>query len=840
MKDSLLSEDRLRFSLAPSILALASLLAPVHSGQAFSPAQPLVGQAQSVQSVHGADLDGDGDLDLLSASSQDDRVAWYENLDGLGSFGGQRVITEAADFAVSVFSADIDGDGDEDVLSASRNDGAVRWFENLDGAGNFGPGTVLATDLTYARWVRAADLDGDGDADVLAVAQLGTSRVVWYENLDGLGSFGPERVITTAVSQASSVAAEDLDGDGDADALLVRDGTPQSNGSLRWFENTDGLGSFGPAQFIAGNLYLGTATSTLDADGDGDLDVLASLGYTSTIVWEENTNGAGSYSVTHVIVQPGGIASSFYAGDLDGDGDADAVRATASRISWNENVDGLGSFGPDRIVVGHVSHPTSLSSGDLDGDGNADVLVASTIGDPGAVAWVPNAGGDGQLGGPVVVASYGAGVRSALARDLDGDGDEDLLTLRDVAAGPWVPGAGQVEWFENLDGAGTFGPEVAVHPGSGDVESMSAADLDGDGDEDVLVCTGSDGELLAYGNTDGLGSFSPLPPVVTGVGGVEEVVAVDLDGDGDLDLAVASGSSIDDALWWHENQDGAGSFGPRQPVVFGPNGTERVAAGDLDGDGDQDLLSARRFFPERVEWHANADGAGSFSAPAVITDDVDDARSLEALDLDGDGDVDVLLSPTKSNEVSWTENTDGAGAFGPSQVLGPGDGFERIAHAADLDGDGFPDVLTGWAGYGGTAWHRNLREPLMADVGQLSLTGGGSQVFDLTAGAENGSLPYFLAGSSSGTVPGTGFGGAQWPLNLDAYTLFTLDSPNGPVLESTFGVLAPNGKATAKWNMPAGLNPALAGLELHHAYGVFDLTLTVSLVSNPVPLLFVP
>ena len=75
MKDSLLSEDRLRFSLAPSILALASLLAPVHSGQAFSPAQPLVGQAQSVQSVHGADLDGDGDLDLLSASSQDDRVA---------------------------------------------------------------------------------------------------------------------------------------------------------------------------------------------------------------------------------------------------------------------------------------------------------------------------------------------------------------------------------------------------------------------------------------------------------------------------------------------------------------------------------------------------------------------------------------------------------------------------------------------------------------------------------------------------------------------------------------------------------------------------------------------
>ena len=69
------------------------------------------------QSVTTADLDGDGDLDVLSASFCDDRIAWYKN-DGAGSFGVQQTITTAADGAISVTMADLDGDDDLDVLSA--------------------------------------------------------------------------------------------------------------------------------------------------------------------------------------------------------------------------------------------------------------------------------------------------------------------------------------------------------------------------------------------------------------------------------------------------------------------------------------------------------------------------------------------------------------------------------------------------------------------------------------------------------------------------------------------------------------------------------------------------
>jgi hypothetical protein len=74
------------------------------------------------------DVDGDGDTDVLSASSFDDKVAWYEN-DGSENFT-THTITTAADRAYSVFAADVDGDGDTDVLSASYRDDKIAWYEN--------------------------------------------------------------------------------------------------------------------------------------------------------------------------------------------------------------------------------------------------------------------------------------------------------------------------------------------------------------------------------------------------------------------------------------------------------------------------------------------------------------------------------------------------------------------------------------------------------------------------------------------------------------------------------------------------------------------------------------
>ena len=99
---------------------------------------------------------------------------------GQTGFGSQQVITFAANYARSVYATDLDGDGDADVLSASTVDNKIACYFN-DGAGNFGPQQVITTGAIGARSVYAADLDGDGDMDVLSASGL-DNKVAWYEN----------------------------------------------------------------------------------------------------------------------------------------------------------------------------------------------------------------------------------------------------------------------------------------------------------------------------------------------------------------------------------------------------------------------------------------------------------------------------------------------------------------------------------------------------------------------------------------------------------------------------------------------------------------------------------
>lgn len=140
-------------------------------------------------SVVAADLDQDGDLDVLSASAGDDTIAWYENTDGQGTFGLQKIINDQANLATAVYAADFDQDGDFDVLSGSSGDGSIAWYEN-DGAGNFGSPQALTNNAKTTYYVIAADLDGDDDLDVIATAGEG-DKISWFENLSPLYKYFP-------------------------------------------------------------------------------------------------------------------------------------------------------------------------------------------------------------------------------------------------------------------------------------------------------------------------------------------------------------------------------------------------------------------------------------------------------------------------------------------------------------------------------------------------------------------------------------------------------------------------------------------------------------------------
>ena len=76
-------------------------------------------------------MDLDGDLDVLSASFSDRKVAWFANLDGLGLFSNERVITTKGDGAMKVFAVDVDGDGDLDVIANLLRMNTIYWYANL-------------------------------------------------------------------------------------------------------------------------------------------------------------------------------------------------------------------------------------------------------------------------------------------------------------------------------------------------------------------------------------------------------------------------------------------------------------------------------------------------------------------------------------------------------------------------------------------------------------------------------------------------------------------------------------------------------------------------------------
>ncbi|MFZ6051456.1 FG-GAP-like repeat-containing protein [Halocola ammonii] len=362
----------------------AILITQSATAQLFGDQQIISTSAFEAAFVYSADLDGDGDMDVLSATNDYDKIAWYENQGG-GLFGYQQIISTQVDLPISVYTADLDGDGDLDVLSASAEDGKIAWYEN-QGAGIFGDQLIISIQNDSPWSVHAADLDDDGDMDVLSASSL-DDKIAWYENQGG-GTFGDQQIISTEANAAWSVYSADMDGDGDIDVLSASG----IDNKIAWYENQGG-GTFGDQQIISIEAEGASSVRTSDLDGDGDFDVLSSSMSDNKVAWYEN-QGAGTFGGQQIISTQAEGARSVDSADLDGDGDMDVLSASQSesKIAWYENQGG-GAFGDQQIITTEVLSARAVYTADLDGDGDMDVLSASHWDDK--IAWYENVIGEG-------------------------------------------------------------------------------------------------------------------------------------------------------------------------------------------------------------------------------------------------------------------------------------------------------------------------------------------------------------------------------------------------------------------------------------------------------------
>ncbi len=653
-------------------LFMLCFLIPVfhlHSQVYFSDPIIICSDVKQVRSVCTSDIDGDGDLDVVSASFDDDKIAWCENTDGKGAFGALRIISTLADAAWSVFTADMDGDGDMDVLSASAADDKIAWYENIDGLGSFGPQKVITTAADGATSVFAADMDGDGDRDVLS-ASSNDNKIAWYQNTDGKGVFGEQHIISTKAVMAASVRAADIDQDGDMDVVSAS----ATDDKIAWYENTDGRGSFGSERVITTLASFAVSVFTSDLDGDGDMDVLSASVDEDKIAWYDNMDGKGAFGPQKVISKSADAPWSVHAADIDGDGDQDVLSASYadSKIAWYENTDGKGAFGAQQVISMKANGTRCVYSADIDHDGRMDVL--STWGNSNKITWFRNrepSQWDGLFTAHLIDADFND-ARSVFAADIDGDGDGDIIGA--------AKNLDEIAWYEHLDqGSGTFFKRI-IDTNFDDAGVVFAADMDGDKDMDVLGGTVMGKEIAWWENAD---SVIFIKHTIDGdFKWSRSVYAADMDSDGDMDVLAVS-ELTDDIAWWQN--DGSKNFSKRI-VDANFTGVSSIYATDIDRDGDIDIAGAGN---TRIAWWEN-DGSQTFSKHG-IGEKLSLGICVFARDLDNDGDVDVVSVDKSKDEIAWWENN-GSQIF-TKQVVDSTINQPNQACVADMDKDGDQDIL---------------------------------------------------------------------------------------------------------------------------------------------------
>ncbi|MDF1801088.1 MAG: VCBS repeat-containing protein [Planctomycetota bacterium] len=362
----------------PLLMPLA--LAGTVLGQGFGDQVKLDPTGPSKSSVFAADVDGDGQLDLIAAEDWNGSVAWFRQV-SLGQFGPRVQLAGGLGTPWRIVAQDMDGDQDVDIVVPTEGSSSVVWLEN--------PGTAaawtkhsLTIGLKGTGDLVVLDADEDGDPDILATSRL-DHKLTYLENL-GSGAFAAPVTVTTDISGAKTLGAADLDGDGHVDLLLGG----YVSGSIATLKGA-GDGSFGaPMEFA--EVFQPGFLGGFDLDGDGDQDVLCT-GYTPTaLVWFEN-DGAGNLGLPKVIDQAFG-ATSAHAVDFDLDGDLDVclVAFASNLCSWYENL-GAGNFGPRMELGDGIDGPKHVHVADLDGNGAVDLAVAAKNDD--SLSYFPNLAG---------------------------------------------------------------------------------------------------------------------------------------------------------------------------------------------------------------------------------------------------------------------------------------------------------------------------------------------------------------------------------------------------------------------------------------------------------------
>ncbi|SMG40131.1 Por secretion system C-terminal sorting domain-containing protein [Marivirga sericea] len=669
---------------------------------------PFVGVTQGSVAFADIDLNGTQDV-LITGFDGTNRIAKLYTNDGNANFidEGSIAIFGVAQSAITF--ADFDGQNGPDVLvtgiSAGGNQTKSLYIN--DGDGNFS--NVNAANIAVLAAVNrgavdAADIDGDGDVDLVITGDenLSNAPVTEIYLNDGNADFTKLTGTTFVGVEDSDVAFADLNGDNTHD-LLISGFNSSGNPITKLYTN----------EIVSGNATFTEMSTTIDAlgfssfaiadvDGQNGSDVLltgSSTGGSSPVSKLYINDGAGNFTL-----ESGTAFTNVFRGavallDLDGDNDQDLVisgrKSDGNPITEIFGNDGAGAF---TLATGTPFIGVRLSAADfadIDGNGSQDVLITGRNKDNVSVAKLYTNDGNGSFVEVTGTPFTGVGDSDVAFADVDGINGPDVIITGVTNPFPF----NYLTKFYTNNGSGVFTEETgAPFTGLG-FGSISFADVDGVNGLDVVI-TGQNNAaspVTELYTRDGLGDYSAAG-TFTDITKSSTAFA-DMDGENGPDLIISGENSTGTETTELYINNGSGGFSLDTGTPFEPVKNSAIAVGDVVGNSGLDVLitGTDGSGDPVTKLYANNGTVGNptFTEVGGTPFEVVDNGSVAIADIDGVDGNDIIISGENSSGEYITKLyiNDGSGNFTEVTNL-PFDGaFQGNISLADVDSDGLIDVL---------------------------------------------------------------------------------------------------------------------------------------------------
>ncbi|MFP6751324.1 MAG: FG-GAP-like repeat-containing protein [Pirellulaceae bacterium] len=670
-KHSVIAQTTFVFGLAGLILSVSSQMAEAQIEWTNVIIDPGNTNPKEPHCKTLGDFDGDGFLDATAASAAGEGLHWYHYPSWT-----KYAIRAGGTYSTDMQSGDVDGDGDMDIVIPKRSSGssAVFWYENPrpDGDPRTDPWTehsIGNNGGNGAHDLELADFNNDGKLDVVVGERAKIFFQVTPTSWTGV----------TIDSGGEGIAFGDIDGDNDLD--IARHGywmrNPLPGGDPK-------LASWTRYEIDSGWPEL-VGVHIRDINQDGKMDVLLapSESNNGSLSWYETSDPINGTWVEHEIDSPVHKIHTFKTGDVNLDGTLDVIIAemhqtSTGRVAVYFNDTGDALSWTRQVIATTGSHNIRVQ--DIDADGDLDIFGANWNDGSSTSAAIEYWRNDLTL-------SLDNWERHAIddlpqraifveAADLDGDGDKDLI------AGAW--------WWKNpgsLDGTWT---RQAI--GSSLNNHALVYDFDQDGDFDILGTQGvgsASNHNYAWAENNGSGAFTVRTNIDTGGSGdfIQGRVIADF------------GSGPQVALSWHNGGGGVQALGlPAAPktdqwpfaTLSSTTLKEDLSAGDIDRDGDQDLLLGTKWLENTSSgWVAHT--LGSISD---LDSDAEPDRS-DLADVNNDGRLDAVIALENGTDVLWFEAPVDPKDTWTRHAIGTVSGQGFSMDTRDFDRDGDPDVVVG-------------------------------------------------------------------------------------------------------------------------------------------------